>query len=238
MPGSIHAVWSFSKFLLVISSFGLILLRTTSFLLGSGRSSLSTQIELDPECVAGSYCIDGLRLISPCQLTFMFPKRSDSLLIRSLRSLSGRSVPLELRLCFGRLLRIFGDFSSWLEAFNCSNLARQFPSVEWTIRLHPTLPCKRLTYGRLMTPGRPKKLQSDHPFVTKDKTPLPFVQKQQLSTNRGGKAFVSKGNLQQASDVAPKEPCALLLPLVDPTDPFAKMPNLTGPFEVIVFTQH
>lgn len=35
-------------------------------------------------------------------------------------------------------------------------------------------------------------LQSDHPFVAKDKTSVPFVQKQQLSTNRGGIAFVSK----------------------------------------------
>ena len=78
-------------------------------------------------------------------------------------------------------------------------------------------------------------LQTDHPFVGKDKAPLPFVQKQQLSTNRGGIAFVSKGNLQQAKEVVPKEPCALLLPIVDPTDPLAKMPNLTGPFEVIVF---
>ena len=229
---------SFSKFLLVISSFGLILLRTTSFPLGFRRSSLSTQIELDPECVGWELLHRWIVLDLTLPADFHVPQKKRQFMIRSLRSLSGRSVPLELRLCFGRLLRIFGDFSSWLEAFNCSNLARQFPSVEWTIRLHPTLPCKRLTYGRLMTPGRPKKLQSDHPFVTKDKTPLPFVQKQQLSTNRGGKAFVSKGNLQQASDVAPKEPCALLLPLVDPTDPFAKMPNLTGPFEVIVFTQH
>ena len=57
-------------------------------------------------------------------------------------------------------------------------------------------------------------LQSDHPFVAKDETPIPFVQKQQLSTNRGGIAFVSKGNLQQAREIAPKEPCALLLPLI------------------------
>ena len=78
-------------------------------------------------------------------------------------------------------------------------------------------------------------LQTDHPFVSKDKVPLPFVQKQQLSTNRGGIAFVSKGNLKQATEIVPKEPCALLLPIVDPTDPLAKMPNLTGPYEVIVF---
>ena len=61
------------------------------------------------------------------------------------------------------------------------------------------------------------------------------MQKQQLSTNRGGIAFVSKGNLQQAREIAPKEPCAHLLPLIDPTDPLAKLPNLSGPFEVIVF---
>ena len=78
-------------------------------------------------------------------------------------------------------------------------------------------------------------LQTDHPFVSKDKVPLPFVQKQQLSTNRGGIAFVSKGNLKQATEIVPKEPCALLLPIIDPTDPLAKMPNLSGPFEVIVF---
>ena len=78
-------------------------------------------------------------------------------------------------------------------------------------------------------------LQSDHPFVAKDKVPVPFVQKQQLSTNRGGIAFVSKGNLQQAREIAPKEPCALLLPLIDPTDPLAKLPGLAGPYEVIVF---
>ena len=78
-------------------------------------------------------------------------------------------------------------------------------------------------------------LQSDHPFVGKDKSSIPFAQKQQLSTNRGGIAFVSKGNLQRAKEVVPKEPCALLLPIIDPTDPLAKMPNLTGPFEVIVF---
>ena len=34
--------------------------------------------------------------------------------------------------------------------------------------------------------------------------------------------------------MTPKEPCALLLPLIDPTDPLAKLPNLSGPFEVIV----
>ena len=78
-------------------------------------------------------------------------------------------------------------------------------------------------------------LQSDHPFVAKDKTPVPFVQKQQLSTNRGGIAFVSKGNIQQIMEVKPKEACALLLPLIDPTDSLAKLPNLSGPFEVIVF---
>lgn len=78
-------------------------------------------------------------------------------------------------------------------------------------------------------------LQADHPFVAKDKTPVPFVQKQQLSMNRGGIAFVSKGNIQQAKELTPKEPCALLLPMIDPTDPLAKLPNLTGPFEVIVF---
>ena len=78
-------------------------------------------------------------------------------------------------------------------------------------------------------------LQTDHPFVAKDKTPVPFVQKQQLSMNRGGIAFVSKGNIQQAKELTPKEPCALLLPMIDPTDPLAKLPNLTGPFEVIVF---
>ena len=78
-------------------------------------------------------------------------------------------------------------------------------------------------------------LQADHPFVVKDKTPVPFVQKQQLSTNRGGIAFVSKGNLQSAKEVQPKEPCALLLPLIDPTDPLAKLQHLSGPFEVIVF---
>ena len=44
-------------------------------------------------------------------------------------------------------------------------------------------------------------LQSDHPFVDKNKTPVPFVQKQQLSTNKGGIAFVSKGNPQQAKEV-------------------------------------
>lgn len=78
-------------------------------------------------------------------------------------------------------------------------------------------------------------LQADHPFVGKDKTPVPFVQKQQLSTNRGGIAFVSKGNLQSAKEVQPKESCALLLPLIDPTDPLAKLQNMSGPFEVIVF---
>ena len=78
-------------------------------------------------------------------------------------------------------------------------------------------------------------LQADHPFVSKDKSPLPFVQKQQLSTNRGGIAFVSKGNLQHAREITPKEACALLLPLIDPTDPLAKLPSLSGPFEVIVF---
>ena len=78
-------------------------------------------------------------------------------------------------------------------------------------------------------------LQADHPFVGKDKTPLPFVQKQQLSTNRGGVAFVSKGNLQSAREIQPKEPCALLLPLIDSTDPLAKLQHLSGPFEVIVF---
>lgn len=71
--------------------------------------------------------------------------------------------------------------------------------------------------------------------VAKDKSPLPFVQKQQLSTNKGGIAFVSEGNLQHARDVEPKEACALFLPLIDPTDPLSKMPNLSGPFEVIVF---
>ena len=78
-------------------------------------------------------------------------------------------------------------------------------------------------------------LQADHPFISKDKLPVPFVQKQQLSTNRGGIAFVSKGNLQQAREVTPKEPCALLLPLIDQTDPLAKLANLLGPYEVIVF---
>ena len=78
-------------------------------------------------------------------------------------------------------------------------------------------------------------LQSDHPFVDKNKTPVPFVQKQQLSTNKGGIAFVSKGNLQQAKEVVPKEPCALLLPMIDPMDALGKLANLTGPFEVIVF---
>ena len=78
-------------------------------------------------------------------------------------------------------------------------------------------------------------LQADHPFVDKSKTPVPFVQKQQLSTNKGGIAFVSKGNLQHAREVVPKEPCALLLPMIDPMDPLAKIANLTGPFEVIVF---
>ena len=78
-------------------------------------------------------------------------------------------------------------------------------------------------------------LQSDHPFVDKNKTPVPFVQKQQLSTNKGGIAFVSKGNLQQATEVVPKEPCALLLPMIDPMDALGKLANLSGPFEVIVF---
>lgn len=78
-------------------------------------------------------------------------------------------------------------------------------------------------------------LQADHPFVAKDKAPLPFVQKQQLSTNRGGIALVSKGNLSQAREIVPKEACALLLPIIDPMDPLAKLPNLSGPFEVIVF---
>ena len=75
-------------------------------------------------------------------------------------------------------------------------------------------------------------LQADHPFVAKDKTPVPFVQKQQLSMNRGGIAFVSKGNIQQIRELTFKEPCELLLPMIDP---LAKLPNLTGPFEVIVF---
>ena len=43
------------------------------------------------------------------------------------------------------------------------------------------------------------------------------MQKQQLSTNRGGIAFVSKGNLQRAREITPEEACALLLPLIDPT---------------------
>ena len=46
---------------------------------------------------------------------------------------------------------------------------------------------------------------------------------------------MSKGNLQQAREVVPKEPCALLLPMIDPTGPLAKLSNLSGPFEVIVF---
>ena len=74
-----------------------------------------------------------------------------------------------------------------------------------------------------------------HPFVSKDKSPVPFVQKQQLSTNRGGIAFVSKGNLQQARELCPKEACALLLPMLDPTGPLIKMPHLSGPFGVIVY---
>ena len=53
--------------------------------------------------------------------------------------------------------------------------------------------------------------------------------------NRGGIAFVSKGNIQQIRELTPKGPCALLLPMIDPMDPLAKLPNLTGPFEVIVF---
>ena len=41
--------------------------------------------------------------------------------------------------------------------------------------------------------------------------------------------------MQHAREVIPKEACALLLPLIDPTDPLTKLPNLLGPFEVIVF---
>ena len=36
-------------------------------------------------------------------------------------------------------------------------------------------------------------LQADHPFVAKDKTPVPFVQKQQLSMNRGGLPLFPRG---------------------------------------------
>lgn len=135
--------------------------------------------------------------------------------------------------------------SSWLlEAYGSYNHAQQSPLVEWKDRPVLIHPCSLWIHGRLMTHGNPKKkpmkqskwedlqLQSDHPFVSKDKSSLPFVQKQQLSTNRGGIAFVSKGNIQQAREVVPKEPCALLL---DPGDPLAKLPNLSGPFEVIVF---
>ena len=78
-------------------------------------------------------------------------------------------------------------------------------------------------------------LQADHPFVDKAESPLPFVQKQQLSANKGGIAFTSKGSLQAIRELKPKEPCAVLLPAIDPTDPLTKLAGLSGPFEVIVF---
>ena len=46
-------------------------------------------------------------------------------------------------------------------------------------------PCKHKKKQVKQSKWEDLQLQTDHPFVAKDKTPVPFVQKQQLSMNRG-----------------------------------------------------
>ena len=250
MPKNIRAERSSSRSHLGISNFGMISLLTTSYPLASGLSSSLTPTELDQVCVDGNCCTDGLLLTFVFLMPSMRPTprtpRGASL-IPSLKNQIARGGKREPHRCCARLPNKFDGSSSSLGVHllqPCS--AVSLGGMEG--QASTDSPMQAADPWQFDDPWKSKKkqvkqwstwedlqLQADHPFVAKDKTPLPFVQKQQLSTNRGGIAFVSKGNLQQARETTPKEACALLLSLIDPTDPLAKLPNLSGPFEVIVF---
>ena len=211
-----------------------------SFHLDFAQLSSLIQIGPDLECAAGSFFIGGLWLTYIYLTRFMCHTRSVKSLMLSLMNPIKHGEVLEHPLCSEPLQRTFAGYSWLLVAFIFFSHVPPCHLGEWKGKPVQMRRCSLLILGSLKTLGSPRRSLLNRASgrisnfsqiilsLPKTRHPCP------LSRNNNSPQTV-EGLHSYPREIEPKEPCALLLPMIDPTDPLAKLSNLSGPCEVIVF---